>query len=158
MDRWRDETIEWWGGERVRLAFLVAPLVCPVIIMVWAVVAEPSLMSLLAGLFMGVGLLPFLYIPILLFGVPVYRFLCSRHLTAFWVAPIAGFVAGTGAALLQIDLGWPAIGSFRLRRSVWCAHSDGGLADRAAGPAAPGCIGRIARKATIIQGSERIER
>jgi hypothetical protein len=92
------------------VAFLVAPLVCPVIILLGAVVAEPSPMSLLAALFLGVGLLPFLYIPTLLFGVPVYRFLCSRRLTAFWVAPIAGFVAGTAAfffffLLVAIGLG-----------------------------------------------------
>lgn len=110
MDRWRDETIAWWGGGRVRLAFAVAPLVCPVVVLLGTALSDPSPRSLLGAVLGGVSVLPLAYIATLLFGVSVYRFLCSRHLTAFWVAPIAGFVAGTGALfffylLVAIGLG-----------------------------------------------------
>ena len=99
MDRWRDETIAWWGGERVRLAFAIAPLVCSVIVLLHMVISEPSLESFAQGVFAGVSMIPLSYIATLLFGVPVYRFLCSRRLTAFWIAPIAGFIAGAAAAV-----------------------------------------------------------
>jgi hypothetical protein len=104
MDRWRDEITAWWGGDRVPLAFGVAPLVCPFVVLLGTALTDPSPMSLLGAVFAGLSLLPFVYIGTLLFGVPVYRFLCSRHLTAFWLAPIAGFVAGTGAFIFFVLL------------------------------------------------------
>lgn len=81
----------------MRLAFAVAPLAVLIIALVGTALVEPSPMSLLGAVLTGVGLLPFVYTGTLLFGVPVYRFLYSRHLTAFWIAPIAGFAAGTAA-------------------------------------------------------------
>jgi hypothetical protein len=72
MDRWRDETIAWWGGERVRLAFAVAPLVCPVVVLHGTALSDPSPMSLLGAVLGGVSMLPLAYIATLLFGVPVF--------------------------------------------------------------------------------------
>lgn len=75
---------------RTMTAFYVAPLAVPLILGVY---------------FEGVNPDPFGYIIIpvslavsyagaLIFGVPTYLFLRAHKLTAFWIAPVIGFVFG----------------------------------------------------------------
>lgn len=106
MNNWEDQVIGWWGGERVRTAFLIAPLGFPAVMLIVMMLSDlpggaPAkfLMAFLVGLYS----LPLSYIGTLLVGVPTYRFLCARNLTAFWVAPAAGFIAG---AVLSIIIFW----------------------------------------------------
>jgi hypothetical protein len=81
----------WWDSARVVLAFCLAPLGDPATAVLlsalqgWPLSALPSIAWFQ---------LPFSYIGTLLVGLPAYRFLCARNLTAFWVAPAAGFVIG----------------------------------------------------------------
>ena len=85
---------------RLVIAYIVAPVALPVIeLRLW----EPRPFSYeiyLAPLYSGVGALG-----TLLFGIPIYLYLCKRKWTAFWIAPIAGFiVAGLIWSLVQVVL------------------------------------------------------
>ena len=79
------------GALRFVMGFLVAPLAIPVV--------EFSLLSLHAvaledlwGAFLTVL---FSYVGTFLFGIPAYFVLYSRKWTAFWFAPVAGFVVAS---------------------------------------------------------------
>jgi hypothetical protein len=95
MDTWRDEVTKWWGGDQVRLAFIIAPLAFPALIFLWAALTSPWPGALLVAIWAAVNSLPLTYIGTLAVGVPMYRFLCARNLTTFWIAAAAGFVGGT---------------------------------------------------------------
>ena len=99
MTHWRDEMTAWWGGDRVRFAFGVAPLAFPAITFLLVALTGPWPGALLLAAWAAVSAVPWSYLGTLLVGVPVYRFLCARNLTAFWMAPVAGFIAGTAVTI-----------------------------------------------------------
>ena len=77
---------------RSRIAFLVAPLAVPIIVAgptPWTVEFIYSALTAYAGT--------------LAFGLPVYRCLLARKWTAFWIAPVVGFV-GAGLAYFALWL------------------------------------------------------
>jgi hypothetical protein len=110
MNHWHDEVMAWWGGERVRFAFIVAPLAFPAVMALLFALTNPWPDALLFAPWVAVSYLPLSYIAVLAVGVPVYRFLCARNLTAFWVAPVAGFVAGTAACITLFFLAVVTLG------------------------------------------------
>jgi hypothetical protein len=81
----------WWEDARTPIAFLIAPLAVP-FLMTWYL--RPSLADL--DSLIAVVVSEFVaYISAFVLGIPVYRFLYMRKLTAFWIAPVVGFVVGT---------------------------------------------------------------
>lgn len=100
----------WWAHARLLLAFCIAPLGSPATTVLLSTLrgwpAEALVSMAWVELLIGYG-------ATLLVGVPLYWFLVARGLTAFWIAPVAGFVVGamlsTGFyALVAFSLGhWP---------------------------------------------------
>jgi hypothetical protein len=72
---------------RTMTAFYIAPLAVPLILLV-----HPASMAQ-NGHVPVFGLI-FAYPSAFMLGMPIYLFLCARRLTAFWIAPIAGFAVG----------------------------------------------------------------
>jgi hypothetical protein len=91
MSHWSDELLGWWDDVRVWMAFGIAPLAVPVIMSIDAgfggtpqsAIAVIAIFSLMLS-----------YFGTLLFGLPLYLLLRVYKLTEFWLAPVAGFVAG----------------------------------------------------------------
>jgi hypothetical protein len=81
---------------RVVLAFCIAPLGYPAALTVLSAFRgfPPDALASIA-----LVNLPISYVGTLLVGVPTYRMLCARKLTAFWVAPIAGCVSGAALSV-----------------------------------------------------------
>ena len=81
----------WWDNVRTPIAFLVAPSVVPLIVAVFVPAGGPkdtaAAAVVAASAFVS-------YFGAFIFGVPTYLFLRARQLTAFWIAPVAGFIAG----------------------------------------------------------------
>lgn len=86
------------GPLRFAIAFLVAPFAIPAIYFrLWEL--RPMFLELPA-LFLYTTMA---YAGTFLFGIPIYLFLYARKWTAFWLAPIAGFVvAGLTWCLIGI--------------------------------------------------------
>ena len=84
-----------WDSVRIVLAFGLAPLGYPAAIVVLSALNgwPASALASIAWTF-----LPISYVATPLVGVPLFLFLRRRNLTAFWVAPLAGFVVGAGLA------------------------------------------------------------
>src|SRR2546426_9507088 len=80
--------------SRRPIAFLVAPLAVPTLLSAYVYSGPfPPPPNTFAHLFFfSVGLA---YAGTAIFGVPIYLFLSARRWTAFWIAPIVGFVIGT---------------------------------------------------------------
>jgi len=76
---------------RAVIAFLVAPLVVPILttIELRELLSQPPLAGLML-LFCTFTA----YVGTFVFGIPTYLFLRTRRWTAFWLAPVLGFVAG----------------------------------------------------------------
>lgn len=76
---------------RAVIAFLVAPLVVPILttIELRELLSYPAMAGLML-LFSTVTA----YVGTFLFGIPTYLFLRTRRWTAFWRAPVLGFVGG----------------------------------------------------------------
>jgi hypothetical protein len=94
-----------WDILRVAIAFLVAPLACPLIFYLYAVTAvslpsdDPSLyknllMFLVGGSTLGV------YFYVIVLGIPIYLSMRHYNLTSFWLAPLVGYIAGAVSILL----------------------------------------------------------
>src|SRR5215203_3115381 len=120
MNQWRDEINAWWGGERVRLAFGVAPLAVPTITSLVTALTSPLPGAVLTAVFTFFYSLPFSYFGTLLVGVPVYRFLCARGWNAFWVAPVAGFISGAALVIFIVLLLTIIFGA-----GLWSSGDDG---------------------------------
>ncbi len=75
------------------VAFLVTPLVVPLLFAASYLGpdAPSSSLDVLAGLFITLVA----YSGTLLVGLPTYLFLRNKKWTAFWIAPIAGFIVAT---------------------------------------------------------------
>lgn len=103
----------WWNDIRTPIAFLVAPFAVPLIVALS--VPASGLHNTAAAAAVGVSALVS-YFGAFVFGVPTYLFLRARKLTAFWIAPVAGFMAGAVMwylvlALFGLSLGSSSIGS-----------------------------------------------
>ncbi len=79
-----------YDEARTLLAFVVAPLVVPLISTVYFRVRLANM----AFPYTFITSTLVAYLGSLAFGLPIYRFLRARKLTAFWIAPVAGFIAG----------------------------------------------------------------
>ncbi len=81
------------GMFRSIVAFLVTPLVVPLLFAASYLGpdAPSSSLDVLAGLFITLVA----YSGTLLVGLPTYLFLRNKKWTAFWIAPIAGFIVAT---------------------------------------------------------------
>lgn len=102
-----DQDKSWWDNVRQVFAFCVAPLGYPVTLILLLALDgwTPSALASLLWVY-----LPTSYIATLLVGIPLYRFLLARNMTAFWVAPLVGFIVGAGLntfvfLLLMVGLG-----------------------------------------------------
>jgi hypothetical protein len=81
-----------WDTMRQVIAFLVAPLVVPLLFLaVLYLSPSPTAPFFGTALFIS-GFIA--YVGIFMFGIPIYEFLRARNLTAFWIAPAAGVVVG----------------------------------------------------------------
>lgn len=80
----------WWDNARTPIAFLVAPLATPVIT-AWGL--RPSLDDLGAGIELVVSAFA-AYVGVFVLGLPMYRYLQARKLTAFW---LPGFILAGSA-------------------------------------------------------------
>ena len=94
------------NGWRAFSAFLVAPLAVPVLMVFMVLMAvRPSAEDMHVAITSTVVVyLPFGYVGTLLVGLPVYRFLYTRNLTAFWIAPVAGAVGGAAGIIVLYAL------------------------------------------------------
>jgi hypothetical protein len=82
------------------VAFLIAPLIVPLVMSALAIqilLEVPSLywFGLLVALIVS-------YAGVLLIGAPAYMMLRSRSWSAFWLAPIVGLVAGVIVAMALV--------------------------------------------------------
>jgi hypothetical protein len=85
------KTPPWWDDARTPIAFLVSPLAAPVMT-AWNL--HPPLNDVGGGI--GLVVSAFVaYVGVFALGLPTYRYLLARKLTAFWIAPMVGFIAGT---------------------------------------------------------------
>lgn len=96
MPWWRELT-SWWNDVRIWMAFVVAPLAAPVVvIMTFGISGElENAISIVAPASLVLG-----YLGTILLGPPVYLALRALKLTAFWIAPLAGFAVGVGTLCL----------------------------------------------------------
>jgi hypothetical protein len=111
----------WWNDVRTPIAFLAAPFAVPLIVAL-SVPAPDSRDTAAAAAAVSVSALVS-YLGTFIFGVPTYLFLRARQLTAFWFAPVAGFIAGTTMwylffVLFGLSLGSSSIGSAILDPSL----------------------------------------
>jgi hypothetical protein len=91
-----EEALQTTSGEagRVVSAFVFAPLALPLLLIVYgASVSSPG--GFLPGLILvAVLLTSYAYLGVYILGAPIYFVLRAFKLTAFWIAPIAGFIPG----------------------------------------------------------------
>ena len=120
----------WWNNVRTPIAFLVAPFVVPLVVALSVPARGPH--DTAAAAAVGVSALVS-YFGSFLFGVPAYLLLRARKLTAFWIAPVAGFIAGTMMWYLFFALFGLALGS----SSIASALSDPNLLSSALGRIGP---------------------
>jgi hypothetical protein len=97
----------WWDNVRTPIAFLVAPLVVPLIVAAYVPIRFPHDPAAATAVPLSVFVS---YFGAVIFGVPTYLFLRARQLTAFWIASVAGFIVGVMMwyvffALLGLSLG-----------------------------------------------------
>lgn len=87
----------WRGNERIPLAVLVAPLAVPLLLGIQSayhtIVDDDAVQTDSLLIFLGIVALV-AYADVIIFGVPAYLFLRACKLTAFWIAPVAGFLVG----------------------------------------------------------------
>jgi hypothetical protein len=81
------------------LAFLLAPLALPLICiaygLVWEFPREAPLPLLIKGAAVSFAIFAAgAYLGIFILGAPIYFVLRGCNHTAFWIAPVAGFIAG----------------------------------------------------------------
>jgi hypothetical protein len=91
MDGSCDQRKSWSVNARVVLAFCIAPLGYPATVVAFSAFNgwEPSELAWVALVCAMIS-----YVGTPLAGGPLYWFLSARRLTAFWIAPVAGFVVG----------------------------------------------------------------
>jgi hypothetical protein len=104
MNHWSDELAAWWDDVRHWMAFSIAPLAVPFIMVVTIAFdgASQSEISLIALFSLLLG-----YIGTLVFGLPLYLLLRAYGHTDFWLAPIIGFIAGL--AMMYLVHSWLAV-------------------------------------------------
>jgi hypothetical protein len=81
--------------DRSTLAFLVAGLTVPVLVAAWFSSGAAPKFSDYVLIFGVCTIISFA--GILFLGVPAYSFLRARNWTAFWIAPLVGFIVATVA-------------------------------------------------------------
>jgi hypothetical protein len=101
MNHWSDELMAWWNDVRVWMAFSIAPLAVPIIMSVGAGFGGAPQSAIAA---IAIFSLMLSYFGTLLFGLPLYLLLRAYKLTAFWLAPVVGFVAGF--AMMGLASSW----------------------------------------------------
>ena len=100
----------YWNVIRTPIAFLVAPLAVPFIFGAYYQSFDPPTSG--QGLFRAILSVSAIvaYLGVIIFGVPIYRLLQKHKLTAFWIAPLVGFIVGAIVyMLLAVPLGVPAV-------------------------------------------------
>ena len=86
-----------WNTLRVPIAFIVAPLACPLIFILYGVIAGSTLTDpLAAGAFRAYAIVSLIgvYLFVGTVGVLIYRLMCEHNLTSFWLAPLVGYIGG----------------------------------------------------------------
>lgn len=78
--------------NRSVIAFVVAPLSVPLVVSICWFVRDPGIGGVIATIIAVSAILT--YTGTFAFGIPAFLFLRSRNLTAFWIAPITGFIIG----------------------------------------------------------------
>ena len=101
MNHWSEELTAWWDDVRDWMAFGIAPLAVPLIMIVNVGFdgASQSEISLIAFYSLMLS-----YLGTLLFGLPPYLLLRAYKQTEFWLAPVVGFVAGL--AMMYLARSW----------------------------------------------------
>lgn len=78
--------------SRGAIAFFIAPLAVPLLLLLWQLSAAHAALGLiLTTMFIGAFVS---YVGTLVFGIPAYRLLRARGVTALWVAVVVGFIIG----------------------------------------------------------------
>jgi hypothetical protein len=81
--------------DRAILAFLVAGFAVPILVAAcFSIESTPTYRDYVLIIVVSVLIS---FCGILFLGVPAYSFLRARNLTAFWIAPLAGFIVATVA-------------------------------------------------------------
>src|SRR5262249_53753612 len=97
----------WDAGMRHIIAFLLAPYAAPAILAVYYASISgyrPETNELLYGALFAA------YAGAIVFGIPIYVFLRTWRLTAFWIAPVVGFLVGTIMWYALVALFWKIFG------------------------------------------------
>lgn len=110
------------AGKRLRImsmarpiiAFLVAPLAAPLFVAVDMYPLLSTPFSVRVVLYLSILTA---YVGTFVFGIPAYLLLRARKWTAFWFAPVLGFMGGALAWWLFLAVPWTG-GSFRFE-PVW---------------------------------------
>src|SRR5438128_2537313 len=78
-------------NRRVTIALFVAPLMVPVLLVPYlqSMGGAPSFFAFALEVSIVLS-----YCGTFVLGIPAYLFLRARNWTAFWIAPLAGFIAG----------------------------------------------------------------
>jgi hypothetical protein len=99
---------------RTALAFLVAPLVVPIFVAIEnrEAMSQPFWRAMIPLLSISVA-----YAGTLAFGIPAFLFLRARRWTAFWIAPVFGFLGGALAWWIFWSIPWTT-GTLRVE-PVW---------------------------------------
>ena len=119
-------TAPWWDNVRTPIAFLVAPFVVPLIVAVYVPAGGPQDTAAAAVVAVSAFVS---YFGAFIFGVPTYLFLRARQLTAFWIAPVAGFIAG--AMMLYVFLALFGLSLGNRSSAVGSALADPNLSSNA---------------------------
>jgi hypothetical protein len=101
----------WWDNIRTPIAFLVAPFVVPLIVAVFVLAVGPKDTAAAVVVAFSAVSAFVSYFGAFIFGVPTYLFLRARPLTAFWIAPVAGFIAGAVMLYVFFALFWLSLGN-----------------------------------------------
>lgn len=107
MNRWSEGLAAWWDEVRGWIAFGVAPLAVPFIMVVGVGLDGTSQSELSVIAFFSLMLAYFGTLP---FGLPLYLLLRAYQQTEFWLAPVVGFIAGTAMMwVIHWSLGVPLL-------------------------------------------------
>ena len=109
---------------RTAIAFLIAPLAVPLLA---ALYLRPSLDDFGTGLVLVFSAAA-AYAGSFVLGLPIYRFLCTRKLTAFWIAPVLGFIVGAIMWYVTLALFGLSLGN-RVTSVISDLGNPGGLSE-----------------------------
>jgi hypothetical protein len=93
-----------WDAVRTPVAFVVAPLSYPLIVVLYTTFVDPFPPDDPTSKYWLVTFLYFstiaVYVSIVALGIPIYLLMCEHGWTSFWLAPLVGYVGGAACTFL----------------------------------------------------------